>query len=90
MPPPVKMPIRAVRAALVWFRKTTALDGKAGIGAGAAIDPVAPIPDIAPRPIMLPLPTQDRIGFLLEAAPPQRRHCSLQQNIDTSNLNPSE
>ena len=42
MPPPVKMPIRAVRAALVWFRKTTALDGKAGIGAGAAIDPVAP------------------------------------------------
>ena len=43
MPPPVKMPIRAVRAALVWFRKTTALDGKAGIGAGAAIDPVAPI-----------------------------------------------
>ena len=32
MPPPVKMPIRAVRAALVWFRKTTALDGKAGIG----------------------------------------------------------
>ena len=44
MPPPVKMPIRAVRAALVWFRKTTALDGKAGIGAGAAIDPVAPIP----------------------------------------------
>ena len=46
MPPPVKMPIRAVRAALVWFRKTTALDGKAGIGAGAAIDPVAPIPAI--------------------------------------------
>src|SRR4051812_42535502 len=44
MPPPVKMPIRAVRAALVWFRKTTALGGKAGIGAGAAIDPVAPIP----------------------------------------------
>jgi len=46
MPPPVKMPIRAVRAALIWFRKTTALDGKAGIGAGAAIDPVAPIPDV--------------------------------------------
>src|SRR3954452_20662765 len=46
MPSPVKMPIRAVRAALVWFRKTTALDGKAGIGAGAAIDPVAPIPDV--------------------------------------------
>ena len=40
MPPPAKTPIRAVRAALVWFRKTTALDGKAGIGAGAAIDPV--------------------------------------------------
>ena len=46
MPPPVKMPIRAVRAALVWFRKTTALDGKAGIGAGAAIDPVAPNADM--------------------------------------------
>src|SRR6478752_6568284 len=28
-----------------------------------------PCPDIALRPIMLPLPTQDRIGFLLEAAP---------------------
>ena len=51
MPPPVKMPIRAVRAALVWFRKTTALDGKAGIGAGAAIDPVAPIAAVQAIPL---------------------------------------
>ena len=42
MPPPVKMPIRADRAALVWFRKTTALDSKAGTGARAVIDPVPP------------------------------------------------
>src|SRR3954464_3169368 len=58
MPPPVKMPIRAVRAALVWFRKTTALDGKAGIGAGAAIDPVAPIPDLR-RVAVEPLESTD-------------------------------
>ena len=37
----------AVPRALVWFRKTTpALDGKAGLGARAAIDPVAPEPDL--------------------------------------------
>ena len=65
MPPPVKMPIRAVRAALVWFRKTTALDGKAGIGAGAAIDPVAPIPAIHAFaiPSAPPMPRRPKQGF---------------------------
>ena len=51
--PPREDAIRAVRAALIWFRKTTALDGKAGIGARAAIDPVAPIAVISsPRNAM--------------------------------------
>jgi len=63
----VKMPIRAVRAALVWFRKTTALDGKAGIGAGAAIDPVAPIPDVR-------VTTVERLKSTLSGRSGQRRN----------------